>query len=435
MNGGRQPRRLVLGALALVLLSVSVTYGAVTLRYRGLIDRLAGQRENLATVEELARSPEFGRFVSILTLVRNQYVEKTDLQKLLQGASEGVVNALGDPYSAFFSASEFRDFHVQTGGTYGGIGVQVTDQGKFIVVVAAFPGTPGANARFEGAAPGDPAGLRPNDRIVKVDGQEVVGVPVDKVVERIRGNPGTVVRLTVMRREDGGAERELVFPITRARIQVPTTRTDLIAPGVGYLQITQFLENTAEQVRRDLDSLKARGARAIVLDLRHNPGGRLDASVAVAGLFVPEGPVVHVVNRLGKRETLRSDNPTGLGLPLAVLVDEATASASEILAGAIQDRKAGTIVGTRTFGKGLVQQVWDLDDGTGLKLTVSKYLTPNGRDINRRVIDPATGAQEGGLVPDILVERPEGAEFGNPAKDPQLARAVEEVRRSLAGLR
>lgn len=433
MKGGRQPRRLALGALVLVLLSVSVTYGAVTLRYRGLIDRLAGQRENLATVEELARSPEFGRFVSILTLVRNQYVERTDLDKLLQGASEGVVNALGDPYSAFFTASEFRDFHVQTGGTYGGIGVQVTDQGKFIVVVAAFPGTPGATARFEGAAPGDPAGLRPNDRIVQVDGQEVVGIPVDKVVERIRGKPGTVVRLTVVRRQDGGAEREMVFPITRAQIQVPTTRTDMIAPGVGYLQITQFLENTAAQVRRDLDGLKARGARAIVLDLRHNPGGRLDASVAVAGLFVPEGPVVHVVNRLGKRETLRSDNPTGLGLPLAVLVDEATASASEILAGAIQDRKAGKVVGTRTFGKGLVQQVWDLNDGTGLKLTVSKYLTPNGRDINRRVIDPATGAQEGGLVPDILVERPEGAEVGNLEKDPQLARAVQEVQRTLAG--
>ncbi len=431
-GGGLTPRRAALGALLLVLVTAAATAAAVSLYYRGLVFRLAGSRENLATVEELARSPAFGRFVTVLTLIRNQYVEKTDLDRLLQGATEGAVNALGDPYSAFFTPRAFRDFHVQTGGEYGGIGVQVTDEGQYIVVVSAFPGTPGATTPFEGAAPGDPVGLRPKDRIVKVDGRDVVGLTVDQVVDLIRGRPGTLVEVGVRRPREGAPDQELVFRITRARIQVPTTRSAMVAPGIGYLHITQFLENTAPQVERELRRLKAQGARALVLDLRHNPGGRLDASLAVARLLLPEGPIVHQVDRLGNRQTFRSDNPTGLGMPLAVLVDEATASASEVLAGAIKDRGVGTIVGTRTFGKGLIQQVWDLSDGTGLKLTVAKYLTPDGHDLNRRVVDPRTGEQEGGLVPDIEVERPAEAELGVLEKDPQLARAVEVVQRALA---
>lgn len=431
-GGGISPRKALVGAVLLVLITAAVTYAGVSLHYRGLVSRLAGGGDNLATMEELARSPAFGRFLTVLTLIRSQYVEKTDLDRLIQGATEGAVGALGDPYSAFFTAREFRDFHVQTGGEYGGIGVQVTDEGKFVVVVAAFPGTPGATTPFVGAGPGDPPGLRPKDRIVKVDGKDVVGLTVDQVVELIRGAPGTAVAITVRRPQDGAPERELTFRITRARIQVPTTRAFPIAPGIGYLQITQFLENTAPQVEKELARLKAEGARALVLDLRHNPGGRLDACVAVARLLVPEGPIVQVVDRLGKRETLRSDNPKGLGMPLAVLVDEATASASEVLAGAIQDRGVGTIIGTRTFGKGLIQQVWDLSDGTGLKLTVSKYLTPNGRDLNRRVVNPRTGEQAGGLKPDIEVARPPQAELGVLDKDPQLARAVEVLRQALA---
>lgn len=433
VGGGISPRRAFLGAIFVVLFTSSLTYALTSLHYRGLLGQLAGRAENFATVEELAKSPGFGRFVSVLTLVRNQYVEKVELEKLMQGASEGVIGALNDPYSSFFTAKEFEDFHAQTDGTYGGIGVQVTDEGKYVVVVGAFPGTPGATTPFEGAGPEDPRGLQPKDRIIRVGEQDVTGGQVAQVVDLIKGEPGTRVRMVVLRQRPEEPDRQLTFNVTRARITVPTTRALMLTPTIGYLQISQFLENTPAQVGKDLEGLRGKGARALVLDLRHNPGGRLDASVEIAGLFVPRGPVVSVIHRSGRQETLTSGNPTGLGMPLVVLVDEATASASEILAGAIQDRKVGTIVGTTTFGKGLVQQIWDMKDGTGLKLTVSKYVTPNGRDINRKVVNPETGEQKGGLAPDIVVERPQEVQFGVIEKDPQLARAVEVVQRALAG--
>lgn len=433
IDGGVSRRRVIVGAFILIFFTSSLTYAVTSLRYRGLLGQLAGGIDNVTTMEELAKSPGFNRFVSILTLVRNQYVDKVALEKLMQGASEGAVGALNDPYSSFFNAKEFEDFHVQTDGMYGGIGVQVTDEGKYIVVVGAFPGTPGATTSFEGAGQGDPRGLQPKDRLIKVGDLDVVGAKVSQVVDLIKGEPGTVVRLIVLRQRRDEPDRQLTFNVTRARITVPTTRVVMLTPAIGYLQISQFLENTSAQVRRELEGLKARGARALILDLRHNPGGRLDASVEIAGLFVPRGPVVSVIHRSGTRETFTSSNPTGLGMPLVVLVDEATASAAEILAGAIQDRKVGTLVGTNTFGKGLVQQIWDLKDGTGLKLTVSKYITPNGRDINRKVVDPDTGEQKGGLTPDIAVERPDDVQFGVIEKDPQLAKAVEVVQRAIQG--
>lgn len=432
-GGGISTRAALMGAVFLVIVSSGVTYFATTLaEYRYLWGGAPGPRERLATLREISDSPGFERFLSVLTLVRKNYVDRPDMEKLLQGAAEGAVQALNDPYSSFFTVKEFEHFHKETSDSYGGIGVQVTDEGKYTVVVSAFPGTPGATTPFEGARPGDPKGLRSKDKIVQVDERNIVGLDKDKAVELIRGEPGTKVRVVVLRELDG-VEQRLTFNITRARIQVPTTVARMLAPGVGYLHITQFLESTPARVKEDLAKLKADGARAIVLDLRHNPGGRLDAAVDIAGLFVPKGPVVHVVDRSGRRETYVSNNPAGLGMPLVVLVDEASASASEILAGAIQDRRAGTLVGERTFGKGLVQQVWDLEDGTGLKLTVSKYLTPNNRDINRKRTGNGEERDAGGLQPDILVPRPEkGFEFGVQEKDPQLARALAEAQLRLA---
>ncbi len=420
-------------AVLLVILSSGLTYAAMTLPgYRSLWGGSPGRKEKLATLQELSGSQAFDRFLSVISLVRQHYVEPTDVEKLLQGAAEGAVQALNDPYSSFFTAKEFEHFHTQTSDTYGGIGVEVTEEGKYTIVVSAFPGTPGATTPFEGAGPGDQRGLQPKDRMIRVDDRDIVGLDKEKVVALIRGEPGTRVSVTVLR-GPAGAERRLTFKITRARINIPTTRARMLAPGVGYLQIAQFLESTPARVKADLEKLKAQGARSLVLDLRHNPGGRLDAAVDVAGIFVPRGPVVHVVDRGGRRQTYRSENPTGLGMPLVVLVDQSSASASEILAGAIQDRRVGILVGEKTFGKGLVQQVWDLQDGTGLKLTVSKYLTPNNRDLNRkRTAEGDRQGEVGGLNPDVLVPRPEeGFEFGNAEKDPQLARALEEARRRL----
>ncbi len=433
---GGIPRRVaVVAAVAIALLSSALTYTLTAYGLRTPLRDLTGPRENLATLRELSQSEGFHRFLSVLTLIREHYVEQPELESLMMGATRGAVEALGDPYSSFFSAKEFEHFHEETGGMYGGIGVQVIDEGKYVVVVRAFPGTPGATTPFEGARPDDPKGLQPKDKIVKVQDKDVIGLPEENVAELIRGPAGTLVTITVLRPQEGGGDRQLVFRVRRARIRVPTTEARMLTPTVGYLQITQFLDGTARQVRKDLQWLRQQGARGLILDLRHNPGGRLDVSVDVARSFVPRGPVVHVVDRAGRRETYVSDNPRGLGMPLVVLIDEATASASEILAGAIQDRKAGIIVGMPSFGKGLVQQVYDLDDGTGLKLTVMKYLTPRGRDINRKVTDAEKAAGHGGIQPDIRVERPPDLRLGVPDldRDPQLRKALEVLERRLAG--
>lgn len=425
------PRRIILGAILIAAFSSLITYGFVSFGHRKTINSLVTRQENLATMRELAGNEAFDRFVYVLSLARRNYVQEPDLNKLLLGAADGAVAALNDPYSSFFSAKEFQHFTDETNTHYEGIGVQVTDQGKFVVVVTPFPGSPGATTPFEGAGPDDPKGLKPKDKIIKVDGRDVVGRDVNQVVKLIRGRPGTKVTLTILRAEDGGPDRQLVFKIPRARILTPSTTSRPLEPGVGYLQISQFLENTGQQVKGELQKLQEQGIKGLILDLRHNPGGRLEASVEVAELFVPKGPVVHVVDRGGRRETYTSSNPQGLGMLLVVLVDDATASAAEILAGAIQDRKAGILVGETTFGKGLVQQVWDLGDGTGLKLTVYKYLTPNGRDINRRVVDADTGAEKGGLTPNIQVPRPKNFELGVLDKDPQLQTALKELERRM----
>ncbi|MBX6377889.1 MAG: S41 family peptidase [Clostridia bacterium] len=425
---GIPPRKALVGAVALVVTTALLTYAAMTvgyqLRYAGLLKR--PDRVELAT--ELARSEAFDRFLTVLALIERNYVQRPDLDQLIQGATEGAVAALHDPYSAFFTPVQFERFSIETSGAYEGIGVQVTDEGKYVVVVNPFPGTPGATAPFLGAGPNDPRGLRPQDRIVAVDGRNVVGVPSEQVVNLIRGSPGTEVELTVLRTVNG-EEKTLTFRIRRARIRVPTTTARFLGGGIGYLHVTQFTAATPDQIRSELERLRAEGTRGLVLDLRYNPGGMLDKSVEAAGFFVPKGPVVHVVDRDGRRQTYSTEGP-GLGMPLAVLVNRATASAAEILAGAIQDSGAGVLVGERTFGKGLVQQVFTFKDGTGLKLTILKYLTPKGRDLNRRR-DPETGREEGGLEPDVPVVFPEGAVFGDPARDPQLARAVQVVREAL----
>ncbi len=425
------PRRTAfVGGICLVALSVAATLSLVELA--GGPPRSGGLAgESLAGWRQVKDSPAFHRFLAVLAIMQRDYVEQPDLEKVLEGATEGAVAALDDPYSAYFTAKAFANFHVETNGKYGGIGVQITERDRDIVVVAAFPGTPGAATAFEGAGPDDPRGLLPDDRILAVDGRSVTGWPAERVAEAIRGEPGTVVRLEVARGA-AGEERRLVFNLRRARITIPSTRAETVAPGVGYLQITQFLEDTPGRVQADLERLRREGARVLMVDLRHNPGGRLDVAVRVAGQMVPAGPVVHVVERSGRRETYSSRNRRGLGMPVVVLVDEATASAAEILAAALRERAGAVLVGKRTFGKGLVQQVWPLDGGTGLKLTVAKYLTPGGRDINRRR-NREDERETGGLVPDVVVERPPQVPLAARETDPQFRRALELARQRLRG--
>ena len=316
---------------------------------------------------------------AIIEIIEKRYVDKVDIDKVIDGAIAGAVRALGDPYSDYMASSEWDEFMIRARGSYSGVGLTIGSKDKYIVVISPIKGSPAARA-----------GIKPGDRILKVDGKELYDVSTDRAAEMIRGPVGTQVILTIL---PAGGDAPVEYTLTRENITIVTVDSRMLDGRIGYIQITQFGEGTAVATRAALDELKSSGARAIVLDLRGNPGGILDECVEVAELFVPEGPIVSVVDRQGQRE-VRSSESAGLGMPLVVLVDEGSASASEIVAGAVQDRKAGVIVGKKTFGKGSVQSLINLKDGSGIRLTTAKYYTPSGRSIHGKGIDP-----------DIVVER------------------------------
>jgi len=321
----------------------------------------------------------------VIEIVQDRYVDKVDLDKVIEGAISGVVRALEDPYSDYLGASDWQDFVIRARGNYSGVGLTIGVKDKYVTVIAPVKGSPA-----------EKAGIKAGDRIIKVDGKDMYDVPSDKAADAIRGAAGTQVILTIV---PEGSDQPKDYVLTRENIVLPTVESNMIGDDIGYIQISQFGEGCSSETAKAVEQFKANGAKGIILDLRGNPGGLLDEAVDVAQLFVPEGPVLSVVDREGKRDVKVSQS-NGLGLPLVVLVDGGSASASEIVAGAIQDRRTGTLVGTTTFGKGSVQTLLNLRDGSGLRLTTAKYLTPSGRSIHGLGIDP-----------DIVVKPAERADY------------------------
>jgi carboxyl-terminal processing protease len=346
--------------------------------------------------------------------VRTSYVDDVDETKLIHGAIRGLVRTL-DPYSAFMTPEEFRVLQADTQGRFGGIGCEVDLRDGVLTVMLPLEGTPAAQA-----------GLRPGDRIVEIDGEPTEGMSLQDAIVRMRGEPGSVVRV-VMRRPGEEEPRELM--ITRAIITVEPVEARTLEPGIGYVRLRTFQEDTASRLREELDRLErdqGGAIRGLVLDLRGNPGGLVDQAVEVSDEFLDAGVIVTTRGRGGRlidEERARSRG-TRPGYPIAVLVDAQSASASEIVVGALQDHRRAVIIGNRTYGKGSVQNVIELLDGSALKLTVARYHTPSGRCIQGR-----------GIEPDIVVEPPPGgAHAGRPGEqrdDPPLRRAIEEIRARL----
>lgn len=316
---------------------------------------------------------QFEKLLSVLKQVQERYVDEVDVQKLIDGATAGLVRATGDAYSAYLEPREWKDLMIRASGNYAGIGIYIGAKDRYITVIAPIRGTPA-----------EKAGLRTGDIITRVNGEDIMDMPTDKVATLIRGPEGTKVRLTIVRE---GMTAPFEIEVTRANISVPAADWKMAEPGIGYIQIREFNSQATKQTSQAIAELKNQGAKAIILDLRGNPGGLVEESVGVADLFIDKGPVVHVIDKSGKKETL-SARSAGLGMPLVVLIDGGSASASEIVAGAIQDTKSGTIVGQKSFGKGSVQLLMTLKDGSGLKLTTQKYYTPSGRSIHGTGIEP-----------------------------------------------
>ena len=318
-------------------------------------------------------------FGDVFERVRSDYVEKPDDSKLVESAINGMLAGL-DPHSSYMDAKSFRDMQVQTRGEFGGLGIEVTMEDGLIKVVAPIDETPAAKA-----------GIMANDVITHLDDEAVQGLTLNQAVEKMRGPVNTKIRLKIMRK---GMEKPLEIAITRDVIRVRSVRSNLNGDDVGYIRVTQFNEQTTEGVRRAINDLSSQAGdklKGYIVDLRNNPGGLLDQAISVSDAFLERGEIVSTRGR-NAEETQRFNARAGdltKNKPVIVLINGGSASASEIVAGALQDHKRATIVGTRSFGKGSVQTIIPLGSGNGaLRLTTARYFTPSGRSIQAKGITP-----------------------------------------------
>ncbi|MEB2352860.1 MAG: S41 family peptidase [Burkholderiaceae bacterium] len=385
MKGKLKPLGLLsAGALAGVLISLGLTAVA--------------QREPRTTLP----LDELRQFTDVFGAIKANYVEPVEDRKLITGAIDGMLSNL-DPHSAYLDAEAFKELQVGTQGEFGGLGIEVGTEDGFVKVVAPIEDTPAARA-----------GVKAGDLIVRIDDKPTKGMSLNDAVKMMRGKPKTPITLTISRK---GEAQPIVVRIVRDVIKVQSVRSKVLEPGIGYVRVTQFQEHTVENLARHLDSLAKQNALgSIVLDLRNDPGGLLHGAVGVSAAFLPPNAVVvttdgrtedarrkYVANpedylRGSRDDVLRRLPAVVKTAPMVVLVNAGSASASEIVAGALQDHKRAVVLGTQTFGKGSVQSILPLSHTTAIKLTTARYYTPNGRSIQAR-----------GITPDYLVEEtPEG---------------------------
>ena len=307
-------------------------------------------------------------------IISQYYYEDVDQATLDEGVYAGIVGSLGDKYSAYYTEDEYEQLNIDVTGKYGGVGMslqQDADTGAIKVV------------RVYQDVPAEKAGLKAGDIILSADGNEADGMQLDVFVQFIRGEEGTDVEITYMR--DG---EEYTTVVTREIITLPSVYSHMESDGIGYIQITEFMSNTAEEFKSAVDELTAQGMTSLIIDLRDNPGGLLDVVVNIADEILPKGTVVYMEDKNGKRTTYTSDAEHYMDIPIVVLINKNSASASEILAGALRDYGAAVLLGTTTFGKGVVQTTLPLTDGSAVKLTIATYYTPSGECIHGTGISP-----------------------------------------------
>jgi len=348
----------------------------------------------------------------VIWLLKKYYYEPKDIsdQKLIDGAIDGIAASVNDPYTEYFTKKEFNEFVIQSKGTYFGIGVTIEPGEHYIEVVTSFEGSPAYMA-----------GIKPGDKIIKVNGISLTAKDIDKAASLMRGPKGTPVTVTVLR---DGSSKPIDFKIVRDEIKIKTVSSKIFDNTIGYIKITNFDENTPQDFMAAYDKLKSSGCRALIIDLRFNPGGLLESVVDVASNFLKKGQlIVYLKDRYNNKQYFKSYKNGDTVTPLIVLTNRYSASASEILAGCLKDQKRAKIVGEKTFGKGVVQQVFELGDGSAIKITVSQYLLPSGAYINKK-----------GIKPDIQVLQPKEYQdkMNVPLnKDLQLKKAIEILKSSI----
>lgn len=327
----------------------------------------------------------------LVEFIKHYYAYEVTDKELMEGAFKGLFSSLDD-YSNYYTEEEFKDLTEALAGEFGGVGIVITEKEDFIMVVSTIEG-----------APGFKAGIKPEDLIISVNDLDIKGLTASKVTKLIRGEPGTQVKLGIKRE---GEEKVLYFTLTRETIELNPVEYNILDNNIGYIKITDFNKNALENVMEAVTEFEQKKIDKVIFDLRNNPGGGLDDVLHILRLIVTEGPLVHIKDFKGDLRTYYSYMKTPR-YKLAVLVNEGSASASEIFAGAVQDRGVGTIIGTNTFGKGTVQTIFPLVNGAGIKITTAEYFTPNMNPVNKV-----------GIKPDIVVEN-------TTEEDLQMKKAIE----------
>lgn len=343
-----------------------------------------------------AETTSFATFLNVYDLLKSEYVESNlNDTTLIYGAIRGMLGSLEDPYTRFMDPKAYSGMQEERAGAFSGIGIQIGMKGKQLSVIAPMEGTPAARA-----------GLKAGEAILEIDGKATKDMAIEEAVTHIRGPRGTTVKLKV---QAEGAKAARVVPIVRDNIVTKAVKIEELDGNIGYIRLNTFMANDAsDEIKQAL--IKFKNKDGLILDLRGNPGGLLPNAIDIGSMFIKEGPIVHVVNREGKKDSYKASGKVVVDakIPVAVLVDGGSASASEILGGALQDTHRAVLIGTKTFGKGLVQTVHPLSDGSGVAITTNKYLTPNGHDIHKK-----------GIEPDIKVEIPkiDVDKEGNPVRN------------------
>lgn len=412
-------RGLVLGATAFVLTTVAVTGAGLRLSQsqaffqdnpKELVDEV-WQIINRTYVDGTFNQQDW-------RAVRTQYLKRnyTDKEQAYTAIRE-MLKKLNDPYTRFMNPQEFQNMQIDTSGELTGVGIQLTkdENSKQLVVVSPIEDTPAYAA-----------GILSKDVILKIDGKSTKGMEVDDAVKLIRGKPGTSVTLTIER-----SGKNIDYTLKRTKIEIHPVKERLVQTpigNVGYIRLNQFSSHAGDEMRDAINKLEGQQVKGYILDLRSNPGGLLYASVEIARMWISDGKIVSTVDRQGEVEQQRANKTALTDRPLVVLVDGGSASASEILSGALQDHHRAVVVGTKTFGKGLVQSVRGLGDGSGLAVTIAKYLTPNGRDINKDGIHPDVVIQ---LSDDQRKALQKDNERIGTFDDPQFNKAFEELKKQV----
>ncbi len=407
---------LLVGVLSALLLVSAVGAAFIFADYNNV--KTTEAKENVSSGEIASQSLTGDNYEEILQklqfldkLIDNYYLEGTKDVEFTDGIYKGFIASLGDPYSTYYTAEEYKALTESSSGVYCGIGASVSQDAKTGIITIIKPFKDG---------PAFKAGMLPGDILYKVNGKEVTGEDLTQVVAKLKGEVGTSVKVTVKRESK---DEPITYTITRKKIEVPTIEYKMLDNKIGYISISEFDAITVGQFDSAVDTLEKKGMKGLVVDVRNNPGGLLDSVVKILDRLLPKELLVYTEDKNNVKEEEFAKDNTKVTVPMAVLINGNSASASEIFAGALQDYKAATIIGTTSFGKGIVQKVIPISDGTAVKLTISKYYTPKGRNIHGK-----------GISPDITIDLTDAMkkEVVIPVdKDNQLQRAIKEIQKKM----